>query len=209
MMPDYENVLSSYPEYISKEQMRLICHISKKTARLLLQNGLIPCVISDRKTHTYKIAKSDIIEYLWQRDNAPEKYILPDGSYARTSVMSDAEHSTVIHVDFSLFEEYPDVLSVQQAAVLSGIMQKTVASWARKKHLQAFKKNNAYHIPKIALVKYLQSPRHRRNCIWKQNNLAKQGGKETGAVVVESVNNNNEDFFDVLEESEDRYEAKI
>ena len=177
MTPDYEKLLSNYPEYISKEQMRLICHISKKTARMLLQNGLIPCVISDRKTHTYKIAKSDIIEYLCQRDIAPEEYILPEGSYARTSVMSDAEHSTVIQVDFSLFEEYPDVLSVRQAAELSGVMQKTVASWAKKNHLKAFIKNNAYHIPKIALVEYLQSPRHRRNCIWKQNNLAKQAGK--------------------------------
>ncbi|MDR1541441.1 MAG: helix-turn-helix domain-containing protein [Clostridiales bacterium] len=181
MMPDYEKLLDGYPEYVSKEQMRLICHISKKTARLLLQKGLVPCAISDRKTHTYKIAKSDIIDYLNRREAAPEKYILPEGSYAHTPDMSDADYSAVVTADFSLFEEYLDVLSVRQAAVLSGVGINAINTWARKKRLKAFIKNGAYYIPKLSLIEYLQSPLHKRNYIWKLNNLAKRAARKDEA----------------------------
>lgn len=72
----YEQILKDYPEHMSKEQMRLICHISKKSARLLLQTGLIPCVNNGKKTRNYQIATVDVIEYLKQREATPEKYIV-------------------------------------------------------------------------------------------------------------------------------------
>jgi len=57
-------MLSSYPEYITKEQLCKICKISKKKARILLQTGLIPCVNTGKSTHTYKIKTSDVAVYL-------------------------------------------------------------------------------------------------------------------------------------------------
>jgi hypothetical protein len=179
MTLDYDKALKGYPKYMSLEQMRIACHISKKTARLLLQNGLIPCKNTGKKTHTYQIKKSAVFEYLVQRDIVPEKYILPENSYAYTSVMSDIDYDPVIPADFSLFEEYPDVLSVQQAAALAGVTPATVKDWAKKKHIKAFIKNCTYHVPKLSLIEYLQSPRHKRNCIWKQNNFEKRRKNDT------------------------------
>jgi len=127
---------------MSLDQMRIVCHISKKTARLLLHNGYIPHTNTGKKTHTYLIAKDAVINYLTERENAPRIY-------------SKTKTHTVI---FSALEEYPDVLDVYQAAALAGVAIKTVSAWARMNHFESFIRNNAYHIPKVSLVEYLHSP---------------------------------------------------
>jgi len=115
--------------------------MSKKTARLLLQNGYIPHTNTGKKTHTYLIAKDAVINYLTERENTPRKY-----SKTKT-------HNII----FSTLEEYPDVLDVYQAAAIAGVAIKTVTTWARMNHFESFKRNNAYHIPKVSLVEYLQT----------------------------------------------------
>lgn len=55
----YRYLLNQYPETVQKEQFRIICHISKRTARYLLQSGLVPCVQSGKKTRNYTIIRTD------------------------------------------------------------------------------------------------------------------------------------------------------
>ena len=61
----YRYLLNQYPETVQKEQFRIICHISKRTARYLLQSGLVPCVQSGKKTPLQK-ELMDTFERLWQ-----------------------------------------------------------------------------------------------------------------------------------------------
>lgn len=77
-MSDYSFLLSKYPEYVTKDQFYRICHISKNTARYYLENGFIPCIDSGKKTRRFKIAIKDIISFLEDRDENPEKYYLPN-----------------------------------------------------------------------------------------------------------------------------------
>ena len=56
------------PDTLSKEQFYKICHISKKTASDLLNSGKVPCIKSDKRTHKFKIRKSDAIEYLKHKE---------------------------------------------------------------------------------------------------------------------------------------------
>ena len=60
-----------YPEIMSKEQMRIACHISKRTALYLLQFNLIPHTFTGKKTRCYAIKKSDVIAFMNDRDDAP------------------------------------------------------------------------------------------------------------------------------------------
>ena len=140
MKTNYKQLLKDYPDVMSLDQMRIVCHISKKTARLLLHNGFIPHTNTGKKTHTYIIAKSAVINYLTERENIPRKY-------TKTKTRS---------IIFSTLDEYPDVLDVYQAAAIAGVTIKTVTAWARKNHFESFVRNNAYHIPKVSLVEYLQ-----------------------------------------------------
>ena len=50
-----EEIKKAYPTIISKDQFYRICHISKKTASYLLENGLVPCQNSGKATRKYKI----------------------------------------------------------------------------------------------------------------------------------------------------------
>ena len=75
----YELILEEYPECISKEQMYKLCHISKYTAQYLLESGLVPSTCSGKKTRKYKIATSDVVRYLQEREIIPERYFLPEG----------------------------------------------------------------------------------------------------------------------------------
>lgn len=45
----YQQILDEYPEYITKEQLYRICHISKKTAQNLLESGEIPCIDTGKR----------------------------------------------------------------------------------------------------------------------------------------------------------------
>ena len=70
-----------YPEIMSKEQMRIACHISKRTALYLLQFNLIPHTFTGKKTRCYAIKKSDVIAFMNDREVNPEKYIAPKNWY--------------------------------------------------------------------------------------------------------------------------------
>lgn len=60
---------AAYPEYITKDQMYRICHISKKTCLFLLESGLVPNIDSGKKTRRFKIKTVDVIQYLKDRDD--------------------------------------------------------------------------------------------------------------------------------------------
>ena len=178
MTPDYVDALKDYPTYMSLEQMRIACHISKNTARRLLQTGLVPCETTGKKTHAYRVRKTHVICYLRERDVAPEKYRLGRDDYTRAyekSVMDieDADDGVSLSEDASLFDEYPDVLTTKQAAQIAGVACGAINDWANKKYLVSFRKSGVLYVPKLSLVEYLKSHRHRFNSAWKQWQFAK------------------------------------
>lgn len=79
---DFAKIKANYPEKIGLEQMRVICHISKKTARYLLTSGLVPCIDTGKKTRQYTINTKDVIAYLKKRESQPEKFSAPTGYYS-------------------------------------------------------------------------------------------------------------------------------
>ena len=62
------------PDILTKEQFYKLCHISKKTARFLLESGKVPCTNSGKKTRCYRIRKTDAMAYLQDREICPENY---------------------------------------------------------------------------------------------------------------------------------------
>lgn len=84
-MKYYESIRRKYPETVSKDQFYQIAHISKATALHLLQNGLVPCKDTGKKTRRYTIRTDDIIFYLIDRELHPEVYRAPDRWYQERS----------------------------------------------------------------------------------------------------------------------------
>ena len=137
----YQQILDEYPEYITKEQLYQICHISKKSAQNLLESGEIPCIDSGRKTHRFLIATTDVVDYLHRRDNAPRPAV-------------DETAVEKIHAALAL---YPDVLSVAQVSELTGRRSSTVTKWCRLNYIENIYSGGKNHIPKASLADFLVS----------------------------------------------------
>ena len=137
----YQQILDEYPEYITKEQLYQICHISKKSAQNLLESGEIPCIDSGRKTHRFLIATADVVDYLQRRDSAPRP----------------AADETAVEKIRAALALYPDVLSVVQVSELTGRRSSTVTKWCRLNYIENIYAGGKNHIPKASLADFLVS----------------------------------------------------
>lgn len=52
------------PDRITKDHLYWICHISKSTARYLLQCGKLPCYCIGKQNRCYQIKKKNVIALL-------------------------------------------------------------------------------------------------------------------------------------------------
>lgn len=158
----HRKILKQYPAHISKEQLYKICHISKRTALYLLESGLIPCANSGKQTRKYTVATQDVIDYLMRRDKEPERYLAPTGWYKGKSknnfINLSPELNRKMRFYFEqLMESYPDVLSVQQVAEITGYKDATTARWCSCKKLYHFCISGKLKIPKVSLLEFMMS----------------------------------------------------
>ena len=59
----------------------------------------------------------------------------------------------------SILQNYPDVLTSDQAAEITGYHHKTIVRWCSKKKLEFFYIRRSYLIPKVSLMEYLTESR--------------------------------------------------
>lgn len=159
-------ILEQYPEYITKDQMYRICHISKKTCLFLLESGLVPNIDSGKKTRRFKIKTTDVIQYLHDRDDYPELYKAPDGFYMRDGckkapsfedVFTKEDLTSMRQYYEMLLKDYPDVLNVRQVAQFTGYGESSVTKWCSKQDLKNFFIRQKFQIPKEYLLDFLVS----------------------------------------------------
>ena len=130
------NDLKNLPEIITKEQLRKVCHISKRTALFLLKRGLIPNENTGKKTRCYRIKKSDVIKYLKERETDPCKFYTPEnwykngyGTKPHTIRLMPSEKATkdiMIAYYKQQLQDYSDVMTVADFATSQDI---TVGQW--------------------------------------------------------------------------------
>ncbi len=149
------------PDVITKEQFWKLCHISKATARYLLQSGKIPCIYSGKKTRCYQILKKDVMAYVMNRELYPDYYSAAKGD--SHSTLSD---STIIQIqkqgkmrEYYAFhlEKYPDVLDTLTISNITGYGKTAVNNWCQKRLFKHFKINGRYIVPKVYLIDFFYS----------------------------------------------------
>jgi len=177
----YEELLRQYPEFVSKEQMRVMCHISKRTARYLLISGLVPCVNNGKKTRNYQIAMTDIVDYLRQREIVPEQYQMPPNierqRYKPSDPTDSEEFTRALQLYYEiLFADYPDVISVAEVSEITGFSKGCVLRWLNAGKVKGFKKWSTYRIPKICLIEYMISRAYRKMSNKSEKQKSDMGG---------------------------------
>jgi len=160
--------LNAFPDIMNKEQMRIACHISKRTALFLLQYNLIPNETSGKKTRCYRIKKSDVISFILDREINPEKYIAPQDWYRYGNKVVKPYKIRIVpdvSIDDPRFRAYyekklnslPDVFDVPTAAAFTGYNNRTVHSWIRCNKLKALSVRYKYMIPKSYFLDWVCS----------------------------------------------------
>ena len=124
---------------MNKEQLRKVCHISKRTAHYLLQFNLIPHVCTGKKTRCYAIKKRDVINFMINREVNPSRYIVPTGWYKYGN---------------------EDVIDVSAIVDFTGYNRHTVCEWIRFGKLRALALQHKYLIPKCYLIDWLSTDEH-------------------------------------------------
>lgn len=158
------------PNIINKEQMRIACHISKRTALYLLQSGLIPNETTGKKTRCYSIKKKDVIAFLKDREQNPNKYLPPENWYKYSSASPKKKPYVIRYLpggqatrrqlaDYytKALSDYSDVVDVDAIIKFTGYNRRTVGGWCRKERLRFIMNTPKYMIPKCFLIEYLCS----------------------------------------------------
>ena len=162
----YQWILDQYPTVITKEQLYKLCHVSKKTALHYLENGLIPCECTEKKTHRYHIKTKDVVQFLSMRDLMPNECQAPAGWYKKSSgkyvrSMSPAMRQKIQEAVDLLLEKYPDVLTVVQVGEITGYATTTVLKWCKSRQLHHFRICGKNCIPKQSLLKFFVTQEYR------------------------------------------------
>lgn len=171
MGSNYDLLRETYPSIISGDQLCRVCHISKRKAKWLLENGVIPCEDTGRKTRRYRIRLEDAVDYLkkGKKVSAPPIGSITCPKPRVRPPLCTAEEARARLT--ALWREEPDALTVQRTVELSGCSPCTVGRWIKAGKLAAVWYFSRYRISKLSLIERLAimsesepqrlSPRHR------------------------------------------------
>ncbi len=157
--------LKTYPNIMNKEQLCKACHISKRTAVFLLENGLIPYLDTGKKTRCYIIRKVDVIAFAkkqnkdfnmrtWAENIARQNQIT--GS-VRVKMQMPKDPRVIREFYRDKLRDWPDVLSVAQVTEFTGYNRHTVGRWVSTGKLRALNTIYRHMVPKVCLVDFLMS----------------------------------------------------
>lgn len=163
---DYSFLRDQYPEVITMDQLYRICHISKRKARWLLENGVIPCEDSGKKTRRFKIKLDDVIEFLELRDAGLLDDVMPVGIFSsdeygypprqpRTRLDNGALQAFLL----DCWVDAPDMLTIPQTASLCGYSVTTLVRWFQKELFAGIRYRGMILISKESLAEWLASDR--------------------------------------------------
>lgn len=157
---------NTVPDVITKEQFYKLCHISKRTAMVLLRTGKVPCQYSGKQTRCYKIRKADVMQYMEKRELFPELYTVSKHWYDKRYEIKEAELPPEVHAQMrtfyaTLLSEQPDMMTLRQVEAIIGYNRSTIARWHKSGDLLSLKVSGVCYIPKIFLIEFFCSFRFR------------------------------------------------
>ncbi len=162
------NELKSYPNIMSKEQLCKACHISKRTALFLLENGLIPHIDTGKRTRCYIIRKADVIAFARKqnsesfRKEQPQQPAAPEPvqeviSSVRIKTQMPKDSEVIRRFYKSKMSAYPDVMSTAQVTEFTGYNRHTVGRWISTEKLRPLRVGHKHMIPKVYLLDFMMS----------------------------------------------------
>ena len=125
----------SSEKILSAEQTRKLLHISKRKCAYLLEHRIIPCEITEKKTHRYLVREEDVLAYA---EHADEIILPPVFSSASGKSHRKEPDPRIGNSDFlRVWTKEPDALTPADTKRLTGYTGSTVRQWIRKGKLRS------------------------------------------------------------------------
>ena len=158
---DYEKLREEYPEVITMEQFRKIAHVAKRTAKWILDNGVIPCEDSGKKTRRYKIRLNDVIAFLEKRERGAFVNVISKGQFSniyQKRIMHEYINSEEMGRYLAKeWDTLPEALAVKEVQNITGYCSGSILRWIEQEKLQAVLYRNSYLVMKSSVVEFLSS----------------------------------------------------
>ena len=153
-------IVSAYPKTINSEQLRIILGISKRKCAWMLQNGVIPCKDTEKKTRRYTIEITDVIHYVNTVSENPYAYFIPPIFSTKKKSTSEIRYPSELRAGFSewLTKRWfnrKDTLTPKEIETLLGYEHESVRRWLNRGHLKCVKAQGEEIIAKEWLITFL------------------------------------------------------
>ena len=169
----YKSLKKQYPEYVSLDQLYKICQIAKKSARYLVEHGIIPAIDTGQKTWRYKIAIDDVITYLRRRDQVGS--MIPPGAVSSrpqrkerkisnrksfSQIVALGQESEIVEYFSHIYADYDDVLTTGDVAEMTGLPKNTIVKLLQSGHIKSLANSPKYLVPKVYLLEFVGTRRY-------------------------------------------------
>ena len=158
MGTNYKTLRNRYPDFLSLDELRRICKIAPKSARYLVEHGIIPAIDTGKQTWRYKISIEDVIAYLRQREKSGS--MIPTGAVTnkhttrkRTGARSRRSFSQIVKpeqrrelVEYFkyIFEGHDEILTTGDIAAMTGLDRSTVLKLVKSGHIKSIENRSKY-----------------------------------------------------------------
>ena len=129
-------------------------------------SDIIPSLDTGNKTWRYKISIDDVIAYLRQRDKSGSMIPVGEASSCTTKrrrsfsqVVAPGQEKEVVKYFARVYADYPDVLSTQDMATMTGLHKKSFMRIIAAGHIKILTSSPRYIIPKVYFWEFIGSHR--------------------------------------------------
>lgn len=147
--------------YLSKEEFRQIAHISKRTARWLLENGLVAAEKPAKKGLGYRIPKTEAERYLVDRLLDPMRYKATDRCHkyphSPQRIYTKEIGKKIRHIAEIEMRDLPEILTTDQLCKYLEYHPRDVYTWRKILGLKCWINSGKMIVPKTYFLDFIAS----------------------------------------------------
>ena len=176
-MKKYATLKNQHGDFLSLDEFAKVCKISKKSARYLVERGIIPAIDTGKRTWQYKIAIDDVIAYLERREKVGS--MIPPGATSSRSprrvarkistrksfsqmVTPGREHEIAEYFEY-IYADCGEILTTADIVEMTGLKKTTVINLLNAGRIKSIESSPTYLIPKQYLLDFVVT-RHFIEC---------------------------------------------
>ena len=173
-MQNYTTLKDKYPDFLSLDELSRVCKIARRSARYLVEHGIIPAIDTGKQTWRYKISIDDVIIYLEQRDKVGS--MIPPGVVSSrrkdrkdgrisnrksfSEMVAPGQEWKIAEYFKFIYADCKDILTTNDIAEMTGLDRGTIMKLAKNGKIKSIANCPKYLIPKKYLLEFVVTRRY-------------------------------------------------